>query len=121
MDFNQIEKNWQKQANEQMESVTTEMWEQLNNKLDSTVQKSSKHNKQWMMMVAASLVGLAVIAFIAFQPKTTTYHADILAYDQSSNIIANEDLATVSNDFYNVSQVMVLHQAYDKLETNTIR
>ena len=120
IDFNQLEKKWQEKANEQTESVTPEMWDQLNDKLGSDKKRAFKPNIRWIM-IAASLVGLAIISFISLQPKPSSYHDDILAFDQSSTHIALEDLSAIPNDFYNVSQVMVLHQAYDKLETNTIR
>ena len=120
MDFNQLEKKWQEKANEQTESVTPEMWDQLNVKLGSENKKTLRPSNQWIM-IAASIVGLAIISLISLQPKTSSYHDDILAFDQSSTNIALEDLSIISNDFYNVSQVMVLHQAYEKLETNTIR
>lgn len=120
MDFNQLEKKWRDSASEQTEPVTSDMWDQLNTKLGQESKKVLKPYTQWIM-IAASLVGIAIVSYIVLQPNTSTYHDDILAFDQTSNIIANEDLATISNDFYNVSQVMVLHQAYEKLETNTIR
>ena len=120
MNYDQLEKNWQKIASEQSEPTSTEMWERLNGKLEKQG-KPRSFMRSYGLMIAASVAGLLLVSIFLIQEKQTVYYDDVLAYNDESRIIANEELDLRSNEFYNISQVMILHNAYNKLETNSIK
>jgi len=120
MDINQLEKEWQKVAKDQLQAVDTQMWDQLNDRLDKAESKPVVKMRSWMW-VAASFLVLVTAFSIHKQDQKAKFHSDTLAYNAESDIIATEDLALVTDDFYKISQVMILHDAYQKLEDNSIK